>query len=209
MKDVRRYQLIALVAALLALTVAFVRPKESAAPTNNANTGTNTNTVTNTALNTNAATNSNLDTDRFFAADLPDADPVFNFSMLLGAGWTAEYDSRNKAILVSDPRATGAKQLRLKISYYRGSEFAPPSGTAVPDTTDAAPLGDDNGPMVREVQVKTPTQIPSWGSEAHWEVDVTVPGIDKLYYRFDFAPDISRQVAINLIQSLDFGGSER
>jgi hypothetical protein len=211
MPDVRRYQLIAIVAAVLALTVAFVRPKESPAPTNtnhaaNTNGGTNTNT---TAGNTTANTNTAVETDMFYAADLPDADPVFNFSMLLQAGWVAEYDAATKAILVSDPHATGAKKLRLKITYYRGQTVATPTGTIIPNTQAGSVLGNENGPPVAQVKVITAAQIPSWGDQAHWEYDVQALGVDKLYYRFDFAPDLSFEAQTKLLNSLDFGGSER
>lgn len=136
MTDVRRYQLIALLAAVLALTVAFVRPQETNAPTNtntvNTNTVANTNTVING--NVNAAV---LDTLEFTVADLPDASSKLRFRLRLMTGWAAEVVDEGATIRFIDPSNDGVEQLR--VTTYESETFSAPTdviGTATIMTID-------------------------------------------------------------------------
>jgi len=140
MTDVRRYQLIALLAAVLALTVAFVRPQETNAPTNT-NTGENNNTT----LNTNTVVNQNvnespLDGLEFTVADLPDANSDLQFRMRLMASWAAELVEDGATIRFFDPRDETLTLLR--VTTYPETTFVPPAnmvGAATSATVDGQP----------------------------------------------------------------------
>lgn len=126
MTDVRRYQLIAVLAAALALTVAFVRPQETNAPTNTNGANENGNVNTNAALNQNVNA-STLDSLEFTMADLPDADSALRFRLRTVAGWAAELADDGRQVRFFDP--TNDSATTLVVSTYDRSSFTAPANT--------------------------------------------------------------------------------
>lgn len=202
MNDVRRYQLIAVLAAILALTVAFIHPKETSAPTNNGHSNSNTNSTINSNGNVNAD-NSVLTGQTFYTADLPEADPAYKFSIRLMSGWVVEYNGDSRRIEITNPDKTGTEKTQILIGYYRGTVFAVPGGSPVGEETNTTVAGQS----ARRMTV-TPNDMtgedPGWGRTAHLEVDIIAPATtDGLHYRFDFSPLISATLADEILSSLN------
>lgn len=196
MKDVRRYQLIAAVAALLALTVAFVRPKPTNAPTNSGNTNTASNVNignTNSAANTNAA--ANPDTNLFMTTDLPDIDPNLNFSIRLDESWAARYDEAQRAIIFFDPKGKEADVTKVAVKYYQGAHFVAPARMI--DQPTGRTIDDHDAQSVA---------IQAGGADWPWTTGrVTVAdaqATDSIILRFLFSPDVTTARVNQLLESI-------
>ncbi len=175
MNDVRRYQLVALLAALLVVVVVFVRPQESKAPTNTTNQA-NTNVSANT--NTTVETIPSMD---FFTDDVPDANIGFRFTAKIPSGWVADLSAAGTVMTLYRPTLTTES---LQVTSYTGS-FADPTGAdGLPDRSAI------NGHEARTFVITT-------GTSTQTIVDIAVTS--SRVARFTFAADLKPAI-ITLIR---------
>lgn len=196
MKDVRRYQLIAVVAALLALTVAFVRPKPTNAPTNSGNTNTTSNVNvgdTNSTANTNAA--ANPDTNLFVTTDLPDIDPNLHFSIRLDESWAARYDEAQGAIIFFDPQGQAADETKVAVKYYESTDFTAPARMIGQPTGRTIDDHDAQSVVIQAASADWP-----WTTGQVTVADVQATG--DIILRFLVSPDVTTARLDQLLDSI-------
>lgn len=202
------YALGGLVAGLvLGVAWGLFHPKTTTAPT--VTTGQNTNrNVTNA---NSALTNVSLSGVTIFSTlDLPDRDPVYDFSAEIPSAWAVEYVAASQAITIYDPRGAGETSLanaKIFIKYFTASNFETLTTVDILSQQATTIIGRPAMTYVIKKKSTAPDfpHQPTWRNVQHRVTDLRLSDASpSTFYVFAQAPDVSDSIFSTFLNSLKF-----
>lgn len=206
-----QYVVIGLLAGLLIAVIwGVLANRRTIAPTTNSDGNLNVTTSNSATGNTNTQDEILTDTSFFSTNDLPDRDPVFNFSASLPNDWAVETVQGSHAINLYDPAAnsdTTLEQSQIFVKYFQASDFETLTTVDVLSRTETTV---NNRPAVtytirKKSGVADFADQPSWRNVEHEVTDIrSTDGSPTIFYVFAKNPDLSEATFMAFLKTVQF-----